>query len=195
MEWDASQADKTARFTCGSEVAVNLYQVLRELIDLRSFSNLWYWIMLAVMWSSASHWIIGVPFDLISRAKREGGTLQQDLEEMVRIQATRYTHIADTAGTILTAVLFFILTSLGILAVFYGIEFAQAVALLMVPMAILWLMSLRAARLIVAGENIGEALHRRLFRLRIQTQVLGMLSIFVTSMFGMYQNLQIGVLG
>jgi hypothetical protein len=38
-------------------------------------------------------------------------------------------------------------------------------------------------------------LHRRLMRHRIMTQLLGMMSIFVTSMFGMYQNLHIGVLG
>ena len=64
---------------------MNLYQVLFELIDMRSFSNLWYWIMLAVMWSSASHWVLGVPFDVISRARRQGGALQDDLETLVRI--------------------------------------------------------------------------------------------------------------
>ncbi len=174
---------------------MNLYQVLLELIDLRSFSNLWYWIMLAVMWSSASHWVLGVPFDLISRARRQGGALQTDLETVVRVQAARLTYIADTAGTMLVAFFFFMLSALGTLAIYYGIEFAQAVLLLMVPMMILSMMSLRTARLIEAGENTGAALHRRLFRQRIATQVLGMLSIFVTSMFGMYQNLHLGVLG
>jgi hypothetical protein len=195
MEWSASQADKTARFTCGSGLAVNFYQVLVELIDLRSFSNLWYWIMLAVMWSSASHWVIGVPFDLISRARRQGGALQTDLELVVRVQAGRLTNIADTAGTMLVAGLFFMLTVLGTLAIYYKIEFAQAVLLLMVPMTILSLMSLRTARLIEDSDGSGAALHRRLMRHRIMTQLLGMMSIFVTSMFGMYQNLHIGVLG
>jgi hypothetical protein len=176
-------------------LAVNFYQVLVELIDLRSFSNLWYWIMLAVMWSSASHWVIGVPFDLISRARRQGGALQTDLELVVRVQAGRLTNIADTAGTMLVAGLFFMLTVLGTLAIYYKIEFAQAVLLLMVPMTILSLMSLRTARLIEDSDGSGAALHRRLMRHRIMTQLLGMMSIFVTSMFGMYQNLHIGVLG
>lgn len=174
---------------------MNLYQVLFELIDMRSFSNLWYWIMLAVMWSSASHWVLGVPFDLISRARRQGGAAQDDLETLVRINTGRMLDIARTAGTWLVAVLCFILSALLILAIWYKIEFAQAVLFLLVPMCILSALSLRTARMIEADENTGDALHRRLIRHRITTQALGMVSIFITSMFGMYANLYIGVLG
>ena len=174
---------------------MNLYQVLFELIDMRSFSNLWYWIMLAVMWSSASHWVLGVPFDLISRARRQGGALQDDLEVLVRINTGRMLFIAQTAGVWLVAFLGFMLTALLVLAVYYKVEFAQAVLFLLVPMSLLSMLSLRTAGLIVAGDNSGEALHRRLIRHRISTQALGMVSIFVTSMFGMYANLYIGVLG
>lgn len=174
---------------------MNLYQVLFELIDMRSFSNLWYWIMLAVMWSSASHWVLGVPFDLISRARRQGGALQGDLETLVRINTGRMLYIAQTAGVWLVAFLCFLLTALLVLAIYYHVEFAQAVLLLVVPMSILSLLSLRTARLIAAGEHEGPALHRRLVRHRITTQALGMVSIFVTSMFGMYVNLYVGVLG
>ncbi len=42
-----------------------------DLIDMRSFSNLWYWIALAVTWSSTSHWVLGVPFDMVLRARRK----------------------------------------------------------------------------------------------------------------------------
>ena len=174
---------------------MNLYQVLFELIDMRSFSNLWYWIILAVMWSSASHWVLGVPFDVISRARRQGGPLQDDLEVLVRINTDRMLYIAQNAGVWLVAFLCFLLTALLVLAVYYHVEFAQAVLLLLVPMSILSLLSLRTAGLIVAGENTGDALHRRLIRHRIATQALGMVSIFVTSMFGMYVNLYVGLLG
>ncbi len=174
---------------------MNLYQVLVELIDMRSFSNLWYWIMLAVMWSSASHWVLGVPFDLISRAHKQGGALQDDLEVLVRINTARMLYISRTAGVWLVAFLFFLISTLAILAAYYHVEFAQAVLFLLVPMSLLSLMSLRTAGMIEAGETTGDALHRRLIRHRISTQALGMVSIFVTSMFGMWQNLQIGALG
>ena len=174
---------------------MSMYQVLFELIDMRSFSNLWYWIMLAVMWSSASHWVLGVPFDVISRARRHGGEMQHDLETLVRINTGRMLYIARTAGVWLVAFLFFLITVLMVLGVWYRVEFAQAVLFLLVPMSILSLLSLRTAGLIEAGENEGDALHRRLIRHRISTQALGMVSIFITSMFGMYANLYIGVLG
>lgn len=174
---------------------MSLYQVLFELIDMRSFSNLWYWVMLAVMWSSSSHWILGIPFDLITRARKTGGALQYDLEQLVRINCDRMLFISSTAGLIMVAFLGFLLSTLLMLAVVYNIEFAQAVLFLVVPMSIVSMMSLRTAALIRAGDDRGEALYRRLHRQRISTQALGMLSILVTSMFGMYQNLHIGALG
>ena len=69
--------------------ALDWYKIVFELIDLRSFSNLWYWIMLGVVWSMASHWVLGVPFDMIQRARRDGGQAEQDLEALVRINTQR----------------------------------------------------------------------------------------------------------
>ena len=48
-------------------------QTLLDVIDFRSFSNLWFWIVLAVAWSTASHWVLGIPFDMVMRARRHGG--------------------------------------------------------------------------------------------------------------------------
>ncbi len=171
------------------------YQIVFELIDMRSFSNLWYWIMLAVMWSSSSHWVLGVPFDLISRARKQGGEAQSDLEVLVRINTTRLLYITRTAGSWLMAFLCFILSALLMLGFYYQIEFAQAVLFLFLPMTIMAAMSVRVAALIEADQPTGAILDRRLMRHRFSVQLLGMISIFLTSMFGMYQNMQIGALG
>ena len=58
---------------------MNWYQMLFDLIDMRSFSNLWYWIALGVIWSSASHWVLGVPYDMINRARRDEGAVRSDV--------------------------------------------------------------------------------------------------------------------
>ena len=196
MERRSSQAGKCDHVVLQQECrALEWYQIVFELIDMRSFSNLWYWIMLAVMWSSASHWVLGVPFDLITRARRDGGQVQQDVETLVRINISRLLYITGTSGTWLIGFLFFIISTLLMLGFYYHVEFAEAVLFLVIPLSILAALSVRSAKLIDAGENEGVALHRRLSRHRISIQLLGMLSILVTSMFGMYQNLQIGVLG
>lgn len=171
------------------------YSTVFELIDLRSFSNLWFWIALAVVWSTNAHWVIGVPFDLIQRAARQGGEAQQDLEDMVRISCNRLLYITSVAGLWLQGLSAAFLTSLAILGFWYGIEFAQALLLLMGPMMIVWSISIAAARRIRADALTGDALHRRLIRHRILTQAIGMVSIFVTAIWGMYQNMMIGGLG
>ncbi len=168
---------------------MNWTQTVFEVIDMRSFSNLWFWIALAVVWSSASHWVLGVPFDLIQRAARHGGQTQQDVEDLVRINVNRLLHIGRVSGMWLLGFTCFMLTGLAVLGFWYRIEFAEAVFLIALPMSLLGALSLSTARLIETEAPTGAALHKRLVRHRIWTQFLGMVSIFVTAMWGMYQNL------
>ena len=137
------------------------YKIVFELIDLRSFSNLWYWIMLGVVWSMASHWVLGVPFDMIVRARRHGGQTQQDLETLVRINTQRMLFITRTAGLWLVTVGCFVISVLAVLGFWYGIEFSQALLLLLFPLMLLLALSLRQARLIEAGAGLGIARERR----------------------------------
>ncbi len=169
---------------------MNWYQTVFDLIDMRSFSNLWYWIALGVIWSSASHWVLGVPYDLVYRARREQGQALDDLETLVRINVDRMLHASRSYGPTLIGVTSFLVTVLGILGFFYHLEFAQAVLFLFVPLLILGYLSLRASVKVEAGEGHGDALFRRLFRHRLSVQILGMLSIFVTSLYGMWVNIQ-----
>ncbi|HSF63279.1 MAG TPA: component of SufBCD complex [Paracoccaceae bacterium] len=171
---------------------MNWYQTVFELIDMRSFSNLWYWIALAVLWSTASHWVLGVPFDMVVRARRHGGQTAQDLEYLVGINVRRLLFIGGVSGLWMVAFSTTILTSLALLGFWYGVEFAQALLLLLFPMTLVGLMSLRTARRIAREGAAGPDLWKRLTRHRMGVQAIGMLSILVTAMWGMWQNIQIG---
>ena len=174
---------------------MNWYQMMFDLIDMRSFSNLWYWIALGVIWSSASHWVLGVPYDMVYRARREQGQAMEDLEVLVRINVSRMLHASRNHGAVLIGVACFLITVLALLGFYYDVEFAQAVLFLFVPLLVLGYLSLRSAVKIEAGEGQGDALFRRLFRHRLSVQVLGMISIFLTSLYGMYVNIQINLPG
>jgi hypothetical protein len=165
-----------------------------EVIDMRSFSNLWYWIALAVLWSSVSHWVLGVPQDMVHRGRREGGQAQQDVEDMVRINCNRLLQIVDTGGLVLTGLAGFWLTGLSLLAFYYHVEFAQALFLLMAPMALVLWVSVKTCRKIAGGENTGEPLYRRMVIHRRVVQVIGMISIAITAGYGTWQNLRISIL-
>ncbi len=158
---------------------------------MRSFSNLWYWIALAVVWSSASHFVLGVPFDLLQRAQRNGGQAMEDFQDLVRVNVNRVLYIVDVAGAFLLAFWAFVLTVLLMLAFWYAVEFAQAVVLIALPMTLVFVLTVRLARGIAADRPEAEALVRRIMRQRFWTQVIGMIAIFVTAMFGMYQNMAV----
>ena len=174
---------------------MTLTQLILDLIDLRSFSNLWYWIALAVTWSTASHWVLGVPYDMVLRARRHGGQSMTDLEDMVRININRLLYISDEAGLILFAIACCIFTMLGMLGFFYAAEFSQALFLLSFPLTFVVALSLRTAHKIRDNADAGEVLCRRLSRHRIGVQLIGMLSILVTAMWGMLQNFNLSPLG
>jgi len=166
-----------------------------ELIDMRSFSNLWYWIALAVVWSSASHYVLGVPFDMIMRARRLGGQAAVDLDDLVRINVGRLLYIGEITGMWVLGFACFVLTGLALLGFVYDTEFAQALFLILFPLFILGLMSVNRARSIVRNVDTPEKLHKTLNSHRFWTQVLGVISIFITAIWGMYQNLNLGALG
>lgn len=171
------------------------FDIIFEVIDMRSFSNLWYWIALAVAWSTASHWVLGIPYDMVLRARRRGGQAMTDLEDMARINTNRILLIGSVAGLWMIAIASAILTTLGILGFGYRVEFAQAVFLIAFPMSFVGLLSISSASLIRAEESRGDQLCRRLVRHRFWTQFIGMLAIFVTAMWGMYKNVYVGPFG
>lgn len=165
------------------------YQTVFELIDLRSFSNLWYWIALAVLWSTSSHWILGVPFDLVQRASRYGGDAEVDLNDLVRINVNRILYLANSTGIYVTGITATGLTMLVVLGFFYGYEFAQAVFFLATPMSLIGALNLWTGRKIRATAAAGETLYKLMWRHRRIVQGMGVVWIFVTGVWGMGTNM------
>lgn len=171
------------------------YESVFELIDMRSFSNLWFWIALAVLWSTASHWVLGVPWDMVMRARKEQqGEAVEDLMAMVRINVNRILYITNQSGLLITAFVCFALTMAFMMGFLFRHEFAQALFLLGFPTSIVGLLSVNTARRIQKDSPAGEVLFKRLFWHRIFTQGIGMASIFVTAIWGMLQNMTASVL-
>lgn len=163
---------------------------------MRSFSNLWYWIGLAVLWSSVSHRVLGVPHDMILRARREKeGEAMEDLHAIVRVHVNRIIYVADVSGSWLFLLGSTILTILALTAFLYDVEISQAIFLMLMPLAIVALMTAWTARKIRKNGDRNQKLIRRLNRHRLFTQLVGVAAIFITAMFGMYKNLNVGPLG
>lgn len=173
---------------------MDLLETIYLVIDTHSFSSMWFWIVLAVFWSGMSHYVMGVPFDLVQRAARQGGQAMKDLEDLARINANRLLQLGGAAGEILTAVAATLLSVLCLLGFVYGVELCQALFLLALPFTVINLFAQRTARLVRERDQFDEALVRRLRRHRIVTQAIGVVSIFVTAFWGIFQTMSMSVL-
>lgn len=168
---------------------MNWTQTVFEVIDMRSFSNLWFWIALAVMWSTASYWVLGVPFDMIQRATRGDEEAMGDVQHLVHINVKRILFITGQSGLWLIGFLCFFLTGLIVLGFVYRVEFAQALFLLGFPIMVVSGFAVRLAYIVNTEGYDPDTLIRRLIRHRTLTQFIGMFSIFVTATYGMFQNI------
>lgn len=180
-----------------ASIPLNILQTIFDLIDMRSFSNLWYWIALAVTWSTTSHWVLGVPFDMVVQARRRGGQAAADMLLLTGVNVRRLRVIGREAGGMVALGAAFVLSTLVVLGFWYGFEFAQALALLAVPLAVVGGLSLRtAARIepVLARDPAPEEVARMLLRHRRSVQIVGMVAITFAAFWGMFQNMQFSVL-
>ena len=174
--WGQAAKAKTRRVT-----GVEFYSLVFSTIDLRSFSSLWFWIAVAVAWSSMTHFIIGVPFDLVVRARRKGG--------QALIQARRRNQIMASSGVWLAGIWALILSVLAILGFGYGAELSQALTLLLAPMTLAAALGLGLARKLEATPLEGAALVKKLLWHRFLIQAIGLVAILLTTMWGTLFNL------
>lgn len=164
-------------------------EALTRVIDLATFTSVWYWLSVAVTWAAACNWLIGVPFDVLYRARKCADQEIKDLEALVDINVRRITKINDMAGVWLTLMLAFVLAMFGMSGFYYGFELSQGMFILGVPLTIVIAMNMRLAHQLRDAPLTGRVLVRRLFTVRLWTHVIAAISIFFTSMYGMYFSL------
>ncbi len=166
------------------------------LIDMRSFSSVWFWIVLALYWSSVSQTVLGAPYDLIVRARKgEAEQDMHDLQTLVEVHTRRRLTLMRRAGHWIVAFVAALLTTVYLLAFSYGLEFAQAVFALILPMTIVRLLVLRLAFRIERENMRGPRLCRALLTHRFWVQCLGVVAIFVTAVWGMFNVMSRSALG
>ncbi|MBV0891579.1 hypothetical protein KTN05_06895 [Paracoccus sp. Z118] len=125
------------------------YDGFMQFLDLRSFSSIWYWLLLTLAWTSAGRHVLGVPAEIVHRARRaaaeDGGDAGVLLLDWLSLMLPRW-QVPPRDGAILLGVAAFVLTSLLVLGFGYGRELAQAAFLLLGPFAALLGLRVRLAR-------------------------------------------------
>ncbi len=169
---------------------MNFYSQVLTLIEMNSFSSVWYWMILSVSWSLNSHYILGVPFDMVQRAgRRKDADLIPDLEAFTDLSVKRILIISERSGVLFLGAFFFCFSALAILGFAYRVELAQAVFFLLFPLALVWLRSIYVARRFSDTCPRGQDLISALKRHRMFVQGSGLVAITITVIWGMVHNI------
>jgi hypothetical protein len=160
-----------------------------DLIDFRSFSTIWYWLLVGLIWTRTINAPAGVPIDVLRAAERGVPQAVMDCTALCRIELGRRAHQSPQAAALRVGLWSFVLAALVMGALLYRIEIAQALLLLAAPLALVTAMVTRTAARLVSTRASATEMRRRLIRLKLMVQGVGMVSVFVTAVWGMISNL------
>ena len=163
------------------------------LLDSRSFGSVWFWVLLALAWTLAGRRVAGVPVDVIAAASRAArdGTAQPAalaLLDWLSLTLPRW-QVSGASGAVFLGMAAFILTSLALLGFVYDLEMAQALVLLILPFALVFVMELRLAhrlRAVLAeaerGAPVGQAAARAARMMRRHRLGFALMSVLAVAL-------------
>ncbi|MEM9012255.1 MAG: component of SufBCD complex [Pseudomonadota bacterium] len=147
-----------------------------------SFNAVWYWIFVALSWSRVSHYTLSVPHDAVQRAERLGGVFIEDVDHMAHAYVRRAMLIVRHGGMWVIGVGAFLVTIVVALAIVLDMEFAQAIAAIVVPRLGVIYGTMALAERIERENLLGTELRQALNRRRFWNQVLGLASIVAATL-------------
>ncbi|MDO6589469.1 MULTISPECIES: hypothetical protein [Rhodobacterales] len=168
---------------------MDLNDVFSRILSFQTFSNLWYWLAVCTSWMIACYWVVGVPLDMIHRARRHGGQAAQDLEILVAVNVRRLQMFTQWDRIASVGFATFILTSVTVSAFFYEFEVAKGLFFILIPITIAMLVNIYAAEHLHDAPREGSALIKYLILVRLWIQVVAMVAIFISVTYGMFFNL------
>ncbi len=142
-----------------------------------------------VAWSMTSHWTIGVPFDVIMRAERQGGVFAEHCDTLVDINVYRLTYYFDKAGAYIAGGIGFMLAAIATLGFVLGVELFMALFMLAGPFSLVMAFSIRFAYRVKREGWRGELLRKKLRWRRLWNQVIGMVAITATTVVSVFYYL------
>ena len=151
-----------------------------RIIASASFDSVWYWVLHLVVWTLVCARTLGVPNDMLFRARHEPETAAR-VELLAGLGAERLAGIHAVAGVPLAAATGFVLAALAALGFVTGLEGAQATFMLLAPLAAIAYSKLRLA-LFLNGRRVRRPrLVLMLSRRRFWHQAIAVTAMFATA--------------
>ena len=129
-----------------------------------SFLSPWYWVLHVVVWILACYRTLGVPLDMLVRARREPEVAAR-VDQLAHLACERVGGLYDRLGVPLAALAGFLLAGVFAMGFLSGIETAQAAFAILLPLGAIVYSKLRLALAVrrkrMAGPDLVLALARR----------------------------------
>lgn len=176
------------------------FNSLIDLLDSRSFGTIWYWLVVIGTWSLSGRSVIGVPVEIVGRARAALAEGQGEapvvlhLLDWLSLVLPRW-RLGGREGAAFLGATGFVLTSLAILGFGYDLELALAAFLLLFPFAVLFCLRVMLVRrlmpLLQAAEQgarpvadiAPEAVRQMVIHRRLVT-ILSMVAVAATALLG-----------
>lgn len=148
------------------------------LVGPGSLQSIWYWALTILVWTLVTHRTLGVPYDMLLRARRLPEICTQ-VDVLAHITAARVSGLHGAAGVPLAAIAGFSLAAMFVFGFLMDLELAKALFLLLAPLSMVGYSTLRLALNIESRDHRGIRLVRILARRRFWHQVVAVVSILL----------------
>lgn len=149
-----------------------------------SFFSVWYWVLTVAVWTLVCHRTLGVPYDMILRARRLPEVAGR-VDALAHAAAARLGGVRDRAGAPLAALAGFVLAAVAALGFATGLEAAQAAFALLFPLTLVWLSTMRLAMTVRRHGLRGPDLRRFLARRRLWNQIIAIVAILCAAVLAL----------
>jgi hypothetical protein len=156
---------------------------LSETYAAASFQSIWYWVLHVVVWTLACYRTLGVPLDMLQRA-RGRPEIAERVDVLAQLAAARIGGVHDLLGAPIAALAGFVLATLVVLGFGIGMEMAQAAFALLLPLGIIAYSKLRLALWIRRSGLAGSELVLALARRRLWHQFIAVLAMLAAAATG-----------
>jgi hypothetical protein len=151
---------------------------LIETLAAASFLSIWYWVLHAVVWTLACYRTLGVPLDMLHRA-RGAPEIAGRVDALAQLASARIGGVHDLLGAPIAALIGFILAVLAVIGFGLAVEAAQAAFVIVLPLAVIGYSKLRLALAVRRRGMAGAELVLALARRRVWHQFIAILAMCV----------------
>ena len=165
---------------------------LIKFLNANSFNNVWFWVLVSIIWLKSINFTFGVTISQIQKAQISGGSALIDIETIILINSRRRTEYINRFGLWIISIGMFLLSATATLGFWFSYELMQASTFLLIKLYYSYFSSLSLASKIKTKKLIGTDLCKAYLRCKNQKQFFGLLIILFISFFSSYYSIILG---